>query len=111
MNKHSDSTKMQLRRDAHGRLVLTLNPDNKVEVTRVKLGERVDTDWVVLEGLNAGQKVIVEGIQKGAMRKGVPCANGYAQESCFSMYFSGTGHWRKALRAWQKGAYGRIHPR
>lgn len=53
-----------VQQDQAGRLVLTLDPDNKVEVTRVKLGERVDTDWVVLEGLNADQKVIVEGIQK-----------------------------------------------
>ena len=53
-----------VQQDQAGRLVLTLTPDNKVQVTRVTLGERQGTDWVVLEGLTAGERVIVEGIQK-----------------------------------------------
>jgi membrane fusion protein (multidrug efflux system) len=67
-----------VQQDQAGRLVLTLNPDNKVQVTRVKLGDRVDTDWIVLEGLEAGERVIVEGIQKarpGMVVEPVPAAS------------------------------------
>lgn len=53
-----------VQQDQAGRLVLTLTPDNKVQVTRVTLGERQGTHWVVLDGLTAGERVIVEGIQK-----------------------------------------------
>ncbi|KAA6186663.1 efflux RND transporter periplasmic adaptor subunit [Thiohalocapsa marina] len=53
-----------VQQDQAGRLVLTLDEENRVQVTRVDLGERIDADWVVREGLQAGQQVIVEGIQK-----------------------------------------------
>lgn len=53
-----------VQQDQAGRLVLTVDADGLVQVTRVQLGERIDTDWVVTGGLEAGQRVIVEGIQK-----------------------------------------------
>ncbi|MEY6433604.1 efflux RND transporter periplasmic adaptor subunit [Thioalkalicoccus limnaeus] len=53
-----------VQQDQAGHLVLTVTPDNLVQVTRVALGDRIDTDWVVLGGLQAGEKVIVEGMQK-----------------------------------------------
>ncbi|MBK1645487.1 hypothetical protein CKO25_12705 [Thiocapsa imhoffii] len=53
-----------VQQDQAGRLVLTLDDENRVQVTRVMLGQRLDTDWVVLGGLEAGEFVVVEGIQK-----------------------------------------------
>jgi membrane fusion protein (multidrug efflux system) len=37
---------------------------NKVEFRNVKVGPRVDSLWVIEEGLKPGEKVIVEGLQK-----------------------------------------------
>ena len=44
--------------------VALVGPDNKVHIQPVKMGRRVDHDWIVEEGLKAGDKVVVEGIQK-----------------------------------------------
>ena len=44
--------------------VAIVGPDNKVHLQPVKMGRRVDHDWIVEEGLRAGDKIIVEGIQK-----------------------------------------------
>jgi membrane fusion protein (multidrug efflux system) len=44
--------------------VLVVTAENQVEIARVELGARVDTDWVVTSGLQLGQQVIVEGVQK-----------------------------------------------
>jgi membrane fusion protein, multidrug efflux system len=44
--------------------VAIVGPDNKVHIQPVKMGRRVDHDWIVEEGLKAGDKIIVEGIQK-----------------------------------------------
>jgi RND family efflux transporter MFP subunit len=41
-----------------------VGPDNKVHIQPVKMGRRIDHEWIVEEGLKAGDKVIVEGIQK-----------------------------------------------
>jgi membrane fusion protein (multidrug efflux system) len=40
-----------------------VGPDNKVAVRPVKVGERVGTLWIVQEGLNPGEQVVVEGQQ------------------------------------------------
>ncbi len=53
-----------VQQDQAGRLVLVVTPENKVELVRVSLGARVDTDWIVESGLQIGQAVIVEGLQK-----------------------------------------------
>ena len=46
--------------------------DGKAEIRPVKVGPRAGTDWVITSGLKAGEKVIVEGIQK--VRAGTPVA-------------------------------------
>ncbi|NEX17584.1 MAG: efflux transporter periplasmic adaptor subunit [Halochromatium sp.] len=53
-----------VQQDQAGRLVLVVNAENQVELARVELGARVDTDWVITSGLQLGQQVIVEGVQK-----------------------------------------------
>lgn len=53
-----------VQQDQAGRFVLVVTPDNKVELARVELGARVDTDWIVQSGLQLGQDVVVEGVQK-----------------------------------------------
>lgn len=44
--------------------VIVLTPDNKATFRPVKMGERVGPNWIVSEGLNPGERVVVEGIQK-----------------------------------------------
>jgi membrane fusion protein (multidrug efflux system) len=44
--------------------VLVVGADKKVEVRRVKTAEAVDTEIAIASGLKAGEKVIVDGIQK-----------------------------------------------
>jgi membrane fusion protein (multidrug efflux system) len=41
-----------------------VGPDNKVTFRNVKVGPRVDSLWVIEEGLKPGEKVIVEGLQR-----------------------------------------------
>jgi membrane fusion protein (multidrug efflux system) len=50
--------------------VAVVGPDNKVDLRWVKVGERAGPLWVIDEGLKAGERVIVEGIQK--VRAGMP---------------------------------------
>ena len=44
--------------------------DGKARLRRVVVGQRVDTLWVVTEGLERGERVIVDNLQK--MRDGTP---------------------------------------
>ena len=44
--------------------VMVVDQENKVAVRTIKLGDKVDKEVVVLDGLNAGERVIVEGMQK-----------------------------------------------
>jgi membrane fusion protein, multidrug efflux system len=53
-----------VQQDSRGRFVLVVDRENKVELRRVTTGRQVDTDWVIEEGLNSGERVIVQGIQK-----------------------------------------------
>ncbi len=50
--------------EQQGRFVLVVNNDNKIEKRMVTLGERYDVRWEVLKGLQAGEKIVVEGLQK-----------------------------------------------
>jgi membrane fusion protein (multidrug efflux system) len=50
-------------------MVAVVGADNKVDIRPVKAAERVDSLWVILEGLKPGERVVVEGIQK--VRPGV----------------------------------------
>lgn len=55
-----------------GTLVMTVGPENKVAPRPIKVGEWYGKDWVVLGGLNAGDKVIVDNLIK--LRPGMPVA-------------------------------------
>lgn len=44
--------------------VVVVGSDNKAEIRTVKMGERVGSDWIVLSGLEPGDGVVVEGLQK-----------------------------------------------
>jgi membrane fusion protein (multidrug efflux system) len=44
--------------------VAVVGPDNKVHIQPVKMGRRVDHEWIVEEGLKAGDQIVVEGVQK-----------------------------------------------
>jgi membrane fusion protein, multidrug efflux system len=44
--------------------VAVVGGDNKVSLRPVKVGERVDTMWIIEDGLKAGEHVIAEGTQK-----------------------------------------------
>ncbi|HET6978906.1 MAG TPA: efflux RND transporter periplasmic adaptor subunit [Pyrinomonadaceae bacterium] len=44
--------------------VMVVDQENKVVVRTIKLGDKVDKNVIVLDGLNAGERVIVEGMQK-----------------------------------------------
>jgi membrane fusion protein, multidrug efflux system len=44
--------------------VAVVGPDNKVNIRPVKTGERVDNLWVITSGLQPGERVVVEGLQK-----------------------------------------------
>ncbi len=49
--------------------VAVVGADDKVELRNVKVGPRVDSLWVVEEGLEPGEKVVVEGLQR--LRDGI----------------------------------------
>lgn len=46
--------------------VLTVDSQNKVLARSIVTGERIGDRWVVLKGLNPGDRVITEGLQKAA---------------------------------------------
>jgi RND family efflux transporter MFP subunit len=52
-----------------GYQVAVVDADNKVEVRTVTVGDRVDSRWIITGGLNAGDRVVAEGVQR--MRTGV----------------------------------------
>ena len=47
-----------------GYQVATVDGDNKVNIRTVTVGDRVDNQWVIADGLKPGERVIAEGIQK-----------------------------------------------
>jgi membrane fusion protein (multidrug efflux system) len=54
---------------------MVVRTDGKVEVRVIKIGSAVGNKWVVTDGLKAGERVIVEGLQKvqpGMVVKPVP---------------------------------------
>lgn len=55
-----------------GNLVMTADSDNKVAPRPIKTGDWFGKDWVVLGGLKAGDKVIVDNLMK--LRPGAPVA-------------------------------------
>ena len=63
-------------RSEQGDTVLIVNEENKTVPRTIKVGAAQDKQWAVLDGLKAGEKVIVDGFQKmrapGATVKPVP---------------------------------------
>ncbi|MBA5776548.1 efflux RND transporter periplasmic adaptor subunit [Stappia sp. F7233] len=59
-----------VQRDQRGAFVLAVNDQEMVEQRYVELGDQYQTDYVVQEGLQPGERVIVQGLQK--VRPGVP---------------------------------------
>jgi len=54
-----------LQRDPAGKpSVQLVNADNKIEKRPVRLGQALGAHWLVLEGLKAGDRVMVDGFQK-----------------------------------------------
>jgi membrane fusion protein, multidrug efflux system len=49
--------------------VVVVGSDNKASFRPVKVGDRVGNNWVITDGLKAGEKVVAEGFQK--VRNGV----------------------------------------
>ncbi|MGA8272650.1 MAG: efflux RND transporter periplasmic adaptor subunit [Candidatus Sulfotelmatobacter sp.] len=47
-----------------GYQVAVVDGNNKVNIRTVKVGDQVGTEWVIADGLNHGERVVVEGVQK-----------------------------------------------
>jgi membrane fusion protein (multidrug efflux system) len=61
-----------------GRFVFVVNEKNEATVRPVVVGDWVGKDWIILEGLNAGDKVIIDNIIK--LRPGAPLVPNIAGE-------------------------------
>jgi RND family efflux transporter MFP subunit len=44
--------------------IAVVDNDNKVNIRTVKVGDRIGAKWIVNEGLNPGDRVVAEGVQK-----------------------------------------------
>ncbi len=66
-----------LAQDEHGFYTFVVNDDNIVEERRLTLGEVIDSNQVVKSGLKAGEKVIIQGLQK--VRNGITVKAGLVQ--------------------------------
>ena len=66
-----------LAQDEHGFYTFVVNDDNTVEERRLTLGEVIDSNQVVKSGLKAGEKVIIQGLQK--VRNGITVKAGLVQ--------------------------------
>jgi membrane fusion protein (multidrug efflux system) len=62
--------------DQQGAYVYVFGADNKVEQRRIQLGQSTPRDAVIAGGLNEGESVILEGIQRA--RPGMPVTPGPA---------------------------------
>ena len=47
-----------------GYQVAIVDGDSKVNIRTVTVGDRVGSDWLIADGLKAGEKVVAEGVQK-----------------------------------------------
>jgi len=46
--------------------VFVVNSENKIERKQVEIGDKIDDLWIIKEGINNGDKVVLEGLQKVA---------------------------------------------
>jgi membrane fusion protein (multidrug efflux system) len=44
--------------------IAVVNPDNKVNIRTVMVGDRIGSDWLITSGLKPGERVVAEGVQK-----------------------------------------------
>jgi membrane fusion protein (multidrug efflux system) len=44
--------------------VSVVDADNKIHIQPVRVGDRTGSQWIIEEGVHAGQRVVVEGLQK-----------------------------------------------
>ena len=44
--------------------IAVVDPDNKVDIRFVKVGDRIGNQWLISDGLKPGERVVAEGIQK-----------------------------------------------
>lgn len=58
---------------------LVVNKENKVELRQLELDQAVNDNWIVKSGLNAGDQIIVEGLQKVAPEASVKIDNNTLQ--------------------------------
>lgn len=70
VDKAMEVPQQAVTRTAQGDSVMVVGADNKPAPRPVKLGGASGQSWIVLDGLNPGDKVIVDGFQK--MRPGAP---------------------------------------
>src|SRR5882672_1726026 len=47
-----------------GYQVAALDDENKVSIRTVKVGDRVGAQWIIVDGLKRGERVVAEGVQK-----------------------------------------------
>jgi membrane fusion protein (multidrug efflux system) len=52
-----------------GYQIAVVGADNTIDVRTVTVGDRVDNRWIIANGLNPGDRIVVEGVQR--MRSGV----------------------------------------
>ncbi|WP_417427787.1 efflux RND transporter periplasmic adaptor subunit [Kiloniella sp.] len=71
VNVRSKETRSELvvpqasvQKDQQGYFTLVVDRSNKVEIRRVQVGEQVETNWIIKDGLLKGERIIVQGIQK-----------------------------------------------
>ncbi|HYZ31765.1 MAG TPA: efflux RND transporter periplasmic adaptor subunit, partial [Crenalkalicoccus sp.] len=50
--------------DRQGKFVLVVGQDDRVELRRIEADRQVDQNWVVQKGLQPGETVVVQGLQK-----------------------------------------------
>jgi len=63
--------------------VAVVGGDNKIEIRNVKVGARVDTRWIIEDGLKPGETVVAEGTQKvrpGTLVNAKPYQSGSAEK-------------------------------
>lgn len=53
-----------VQKDKQGYFVLAVDRENKVNVKRITVGQQINGQWEVLSGLDEGERIIVEGLQK-----------------------------------------------
>ena len=73
-------------RGSQGDTVLVVAPDNSFAPRQVKIGQAQDNNWVVLDGLKPGERVIVDGFAKlrAGMKQVAPVPVGGASHAAAS---------------------------